>query len=175
MVSSQNRLRSLGNIFTLCCPREKHGVLASCSATSSGHTASSAPKTAHLGDSIVQGKCLSKVHQLKRKDQRSNGHHPLIAMDVYGVTGIMRCMWHMASHQLTSLSAVTPASFPTTDQRIRPQYSSSKPAASTQGTDRGEKQLQSRLKRLFHAWGTIQKKQGKASIFRTHVLINDGG
>lgn len=92
MVSSQDRLQSLGNIFAQSCPGKKHSVLASSSAALFfSHIALSAPKIACSGDFIIQRNhtiSINKSHPINRRDQGSNGHHTCVSMELCDITGI---------------------------------------------------------------------------------------
>lgn len=124
MVSSQDRLKSLGNIFAQSCPGKKHSVLASSSAVFFSHTASSALKIACSGEFIIQRNqtiSINKSYPLNRRDQGSNGHHTCVSVELCDITGITPYTTHgfSPSQMRGTPSAVPPTDSPTIRQQIR--------------------------------------------------------
>lgn len=69
----------------------------------------------------------------------------------------------MASHHLISPSAVPQTSLEPVDTGSVQLH----PSLLPKGPGKGEKQLQSKLKGVFHARGAVQENQGQASTLRT--------
>lgn len=102
---------------------------------------------------------LNEPYQVNRRDQRSNSyclyfHETLHCQKTYVTYGIS------PSH----FSLCSPSDFPRTS---RYRLSTASPKSLPKGPGKGEKQLRSKLKGVFHARGAVQENQGQASTLRT--------